>query len=724
MGQGQSVTIDAATAAQKEKVGKFALRKTEEHTLIVLNDLLNQLLSEDKNNLFNLAQILGTEDGCKKLFTVLSSTIKKEFLSLRLPDPMRSSESRMVSAIMKDQYAQLEDTPVRKATCEQLAWFIIRLVTLVASLTASVTISRDMPSILFQQAARVHVKNMNTLYKNPAIAVSGREGIRPEYISLLLQYGGLKQITVPGETTPDVRQLYYMSPNDSVVINARHSIVYMPRGTNTGVFSIAFEKRGITQQQAPPQLMYGYRPPAQAPVAPALAALMAPQAPALAAPALAAPALAAPALAAPALAAPAPPQAPALAAPGAMVRVPVPQNNARGFGNKWSTTTRPTNATRKYLGAGRRRKTMRRARRRQHGGSESTDYFIVTVRSIVGCDKTTCDSAEFVMDVAGRTYDKSEFEKYIMNPTGVGPRQTEFADRLRPLLTNLSTEKVALEDPKEEEMKFGAEYGPLFERKTETYAKFQKIIEAIEKKPEGVSPASYRAFVLASEFDGNILNTLFCSDSWAGKRTTDMVAYSLLNSLYIDRPEGVSESSTATELANKVSEFVGAKVLAPYVPTGAAVSSFENLAFLKTPPQLSAFCTKVAATAGKRGTSVPDHKRILTEAHKALRDMYDAHIKAAIDILRKVLSAKSAGYRAAPFLELDERFRTHERGALVALEEVIKEARGLISNHFLAVEKVYRGALNALVKQTVGNYVSPGNVGKNRLNTVAEELSS
>ncbi len=73
MGAGQS--IDAATAAQKEKVGRFELRKTEEHTLTILNDLLNYML--EGNNLFDLAQVLNTQEGCTKLYTVLSSTVKK-----------------------------------------------------------------------------------------------------------------------------------------------------------------------------------------------------------------------------------------------------------------------------------------------------------------------------------------------------------------------------------------------------------------------------------------------------------------------------------------------------------------------------------------------------------------------------------------------------------------------------------------------------------------------
>jgi hypothetical protein len=105
-----------------------------------------------------------------------------------------------------------------------------------------------------------------------------------------------------------------------------------------------------------------------------------------------------------------------------------------------------------------------------------------------------------------------------------------------------------------------------------------------------------------------------------------------------------------------------------------------------------------------------------------LRDLYDEQIKAVVAIVRKVLAFKNAGYRQAPILQLDPIFMSHERGAMVALETIIAEARALLSKHYFEVEKTYYGALTSIVKLSLGNYVAP-KTGQDQLNLVAEELN-
>lgn len=692
MGAGQSsANIDSATPDQREKVGRFVLRKTEEHTLSVLNDLLNYML--EGNNLFDLAQVLNTQEGCAKLFTVLSSTVKKEFMSIKLPDPAVSSESRMVSAIMKDKYASLETDPIRKATCEQIAWFIIRLVTFVAALTASVTISRDLPSLLFTQASGATAKTLNPTYKNPTINISGRSPIRADILEMLTKSGALRAVTLVGEPEKkDSRDLYFVFPYDSVIIDARRSIVYMGQTSPTGVFGINFEVHGGQYRPMGQQVQaYGYM---SGPV---------PQGPAPLGP------------------------APPGPAQGTNMRQQMPYNrrnnitrrNGYYMRNNWSTTTRSTTGTNRYMGRGGKTRRYRIA-----GGNyeqqQDVKYLLVTIRNLVQCESTTCQDEQFIMDFNGQTFEKREYEEHLMR-RGPIPISTNFADRMKKYIgASAAFPKVSLEEPKEEALRFGTVFAPLFKRETETYTKLKSIKEAIEKKPEGVSPASYRAFLLASELDGKILNTLFCTDAWAEKRTTDTVAYSLLNALYIDRPEGVSETRTDNELRAVLGAFTGANALSPYVKSGASVSSFDNVSFRKVSDKLNVFCGKISAS-GKRGTQSQEAKKVLTDAHKLLRSMYDEHLKAVVDLIRKALSAKTTGYRSPPYLELDPRFRESERGAIVALEELIGEARKLLSNHYLAVEKVYNGALAALIKQAQGNYIAP-KLGENSLNKVAEEL--
>ena len=720
MGAGQSIAIEGATDAQKEKVGRFLLRSTEKHTLTVLSDLLNQLLQE--NNLFDLSQVLNSADGCNKLFIVLSSTIDKEFKSLRLPDPANPSKSRMTSFLSKADYDALEKSPLRKTACEQIAWFIIRLVTLVASLTSSVAVNTDMATVLLRGSSGPSNHTMNTTFKNPSIQLLGREAISSDILTVLVANGNLKRVKLVGTDQEDSRPLYYFGNQDSIVIDVGQSIVYMPMTSPTGVMSISMEMRedrgsmgqmnpyAAQQQQQP----YG-RPPtpyvqAQQPQFQPQQQQQQPQQPQYL-----------------------PQQPQAQYAPQQFRRNLTRNNRSNGYSEypigamgpletrtvSDRISTSGTNVMRGIARGGKTRKT--RKARKMTGGN--TNYFLVTVRSLVKCEETACEPIKFYMTPSGATYEKEIYEQFLKSVDRVSvPESLPFADRMRRALgPDSKVQKVALEEPKEKAIAFGNKYSPLFERNEATFQRFQDIKQAIEHKPEGASPASYRAFLLASELDGDILNTLFCSDLWAEQRTTNTVAYSLLQSLYIDRPEGISESSTSAQCAQHVNQFLGAKIMKPFVPSGVSPSTFDNIAFLKTPAELAPFCKKVDTVSGKRGTKVPAQKKILTDAHKRLRDLYDAQIKAVVAIVRKVLSFKNMGYRQAPVLQLDPLFMNNERGAIAALEDVIAEARALLFKHYFDVEQTYYGAISDIVKLSIGNYV-PSNNAKNQLNVVANEL--
>lgn len=671
MGAGQSITIEAATAAQKEKVGRFELRTSEEHTLIVLNDILNQMLTE--NNLFDLSQLLGSNEGCSKLFTVLSSTVKKEFMSLRLPDPMRTSEARMVSAIMKDKYAKLENDNERQLVCDNITRFIVRLVTLVAALTSSVAINRDLPALLSGTSLTVSERPINKRYKNPKIQIAGRVAINGEIIKALSSNEGILKQVMYNNEKPDERELYYFGAEDSVVIDVKRSIVYMPIGSSTGVLAISIEPRETAA--IAPGYAYANRIYYENPSIPHIA------------------------IPRPQMAMQRPQQ-------------PMPRNNITRRNierestigptgiNTISTSTR-TNATRGtniMFGRGRR---TRRARRRQTGGAEP--IYFVRVSNIVDCTDT-CQTNEFYMNNKGYTIDKSEYESRSPITQGM-----PFADRISRLISKYP--KTTLEDATDSVL-FTDKYDMVHHRDPKAYERLLSIQNGIESKMQGVSPAAYRAFLLASELSGETLNTLFCTDAWANQRTTHTVSYALLNSLYKDRygakPEDVSsESTTARECTVAVNKFIGDKLLGQYTPSGANVDTFENAKFLKYPSSVNTFCGKVPSTYGKRSTTENRQIQILKSAHKKLRELYDVQIVKVRDTILRVLTAKQKGYRTAPYLDLNPIFRNHESGALVALEEIIADARKMLSDHYYEVEKVYHNAMNALGSLMIGNIATP-----------------
>lgn len=657
MGSGQSIAIQAATAAQKEKVGRFVLRKTEEQTLTILDDLLNQLLTE--NNLFDLSQLLSNNEGCSKLFTVLSSTVKKEFMSLRLPDPMRSSDVRMVSAIMKDKYAKLEKDTDRQIVCDNITRFIVRLVTLIAALTSSVAINQDLPTLLSGKSLTVSDLPINKTYKNPKIQIAGRVPLSSELIRTFQESGELKKVMY-NELTPDERNLYYFGAQNAVVIDAKRSIVYMPLGSTTGVLAISIEPRE-TMAAAAAVMQPAYlnrRIPMQPP------------------------------------------------RNNITRRYLTERENTMSPFNAYSTTTR-SNASRgtNIIGLGRRT----RRNRRQSGGT--APIYFVRISNIVECTDV-CQTNEFYMDRTGYTFDKSEYESRSRNTV---PRGMLFADRIKRFIGPEGTyPKVTLDDPTDSVLS-SDKYDMVHHRDPKAYERLLSIQKGIDTKMQGVAPAAYRAFLLASEFSGETLNTLFCTDYWADQRTTHTVSYALLNSLYKDRygptPTDISsESTTARECTEAVNKFIGDKLLGQYISSGATVENFENVKFLKYPASVSTFCGKVTSTFGKRSTSEQRQIEILTTAHKKLRDLYDAQIvKISETMLRVLILPTGKGYRSAPHLELNPIFRNHEAGALVALEEIIADARKLLADHYFEVEKVYRGALNAIGMLMIGNVAPKSN---------------
>jgi len=364
-------------------------------------------------------------------------------------------------------------------------------------------------------------------------------------------------------------------------------------------------------------------------------------------------------------------------------------------------STVATNMTGKLGARGGRSKRTRKLRK-QYGGATR---FLVNIKQIIDCVGECKVLDRFILDTNGNTFNYEEFKK--AEQSGSLPSPKIFAERIEALMEKETT-KYPNESPSEASIDIKEEYSPIHERSTVTLQRLKNIKLAIQGKPEGTAPSNYRAFLLASRVEGGELSTLFCSDKWSKKRTTSSVAYSLLQSLYDDLPGGGSDSRSAAECTEMVGQFMGAKVVQNFTPLGAtAPTRFDQIAFLETPQAgLKSFCTKV--TNGVRKTQNPQHISLLQGAHRQLRELYDAHIKQCVELIRKMLSfAPSTGYRASPIVQLNPIFEKTSGGSQVALDGFIQEGRKLLVNHLLATEKIYQGTLLKLAQNMIGNYVEP-----------------
>jgi len=718
MGAGQSVTLDTATEDLKNRVGIFSLRGTQKQFLEGLSVFLRLVLSQ--NTLYDLEPILTNPEKCHEFYIVLSSVLKNEFRVLRLPDATTRGATHKVPWMTKKQYKQLESEPLRKNVCNDIAWFVLRYTSLVVALTASVKINGDMPALLersaFVQGTVTKNKTIRDLVLSPQIekAIQYNNPIPPQVLNELIS-GSLKHIKLTGTETFDARPLFAFDGQERIVMNVEHGYIYSPMKSSSGLLSI--ELSSVVRPTAPLMQRYGYgqpypiaapgygAAPLPAPAAPALA----PPAPALAPPAPAPPVPAPPAPAPPALAPPG-----LRPAPGQPQRLPLLGRANNNISIDQRTTTTETGAS--GLSGGRKsrkHRLNRRSTRKQRGGDNDI-WYSVRLRDLATCDHAPCQEiASFYLNTKGLTVSAEEYSK-IGSGAVVG---MPFADRIDSIINRDSIVKVATVAPAETGPANPDTFLPLNKIDASTYNNLKSIQKALETKSEGTSPAQYRAFLLASRIEKgsagqpDILHNLFCGDSWASRRTTDMVSYALLNALYSDRQDGGKESATADELRRTVGDFTGSKVLVDYVKIGAYVEGFENTKFPAIPAELDPYCKQISTSAnfrnsGDRGVVSADDKEILLDAHRQLRELYDTHLQEVVDILKRIVIPKKTTYGQEPELLLTPEFESDERGALVLLEEIIKDARMKLATHFLAVEKTYYGALQKLRERAQGRYVS------------------
>jgi hypothetical protein len=324
------------------------------------------------------------------------------------------------------------------------------------------------------------------------------------------------------------------------------------------------------------------------------------------------------------------------------------------------------------------------------------------------------------MEGDGKTYKVQDFMDRLQHKQITVPYSS-----LQELLLNhensgvvSSSEKIPLVEMQEDSL-ISEKFGPLSKVEPETLTYFKSIQKTIKTKQEGTSPCFYRSYLLSSRLDGDTLQTLICSDQWASKRVTSQVAYSLLNSLFYDRPDGDMDSQTAEECTKTMQKF---STLFDIIPEPSPNPSFSQLAFKPIPDEIGrTIC--VTQDKGSRPIRETTKKQILMEAHNTLHLLYENHIKACVELLLKIMSLETKeGYLAKPNIRLDPIFLKDPMGSLHALEIFIKETRELLSNHYLEVEQVYQDALTRIVSFSRGNAPQNGEVGKDMLAKAANKL--
>jgi len=653
MGAGQSSVI-ASTEAERKAVGPFFLHTQEKSVLRALNNILAKVLT--KNNLFDLASVLQDPVTCKDLFIVVSKSVEQEFQMLKFPEPKRRSDTTTLGFITKDRYdtPEIQGSYERTAACQEIARFLIRLVTLIAASTASVAVNRDISSLLLELkeptksvAVTPAIKGLNQL---PATFVVKGTTPVPEDVLTFLTSGSLKQI----QTT----KCYAFDITPSIVIDAPRGIVYNSFGTQSSVITITMTMKNVPRDLAlSPEDIEALRR-----------------------------------------------------------RSVSSSYGSSGFGGQGlGGFGRPLSP---YIGGKHKNRKTRRiiARRRrvtrrsvmQRGGADYPFVF-VTLREVPygvsdRCTGFECIKDEFYMDNAGNTYDKTEFENFQSKLRIEIPTPTTFGKRVLNNLTAITqlVDLLVYKETTPEEAVASAATGsespfrPISDLGSRALKKLKAAQLSIDTIKTGASPAQYRAFLLASQIrvEGGVkkLSTQFCRDEWLDKTTTSNVAYSLLQSLFEDVAEGGMSSVAEDDCRKMVDAFLGANVVSPITTNSATLRDFEKIKFKSLAPTLvDGFCKGPGTATNEEDIAV------LTTAHSQLRVLYTAHMEAIVKIVRSVIKIVTDPKDPQNvMLRLNEAFAKDPRGAVQVLEEIIRSARLQIATHFLEVEKVYVNTLSSI----------------------------
>jgi len=698
---GASQSIDAATEKQLKEVGPFVLRSSEKGAISVLSQIFQKLITE--NNLFDLRSLLSSPEKCSDLFIIVSTTVKKEFQLLKFPDPRNPSHMATLSFLQKGKYPPTypDSVAARDRACNEITHFLIRLITLAAACTASISRNENIATG-FPESIMVRTNTTDTLRLINELPSNLTFTTQPVSVDALDFLSGIFKQIDP-ENRPN---LYRYGNTVTYMIDAKKGVIYNARESTTPVFQIKMEMMTAKNKlgELVGQPMLGYAGPS-APYAGPAAPYAGPSAP------YAGPAAPYAGPSAP-YAGPAAPYA-GPAAPYAGPAVPKPPSNTGtevSYNAQSNTTSNVRSSGLSQLGVrsgGRKTRrhrasryaTRRRRMQRMQRGGEDTVYVKCTVEEIPFAEFRECESpsqckkTEFVIDATGTMYDYDAYVTFQGNPTREIPMEArkDFGLRMENLFNTIMRNKIPTVPYKERTELSKDRYKAIEGASDETLNAFEDYHATMKELPTGSAPAPYRGFLLASRYAGNELSTYFCKDVWADQYVTATLAYSLLQALYDDGLAGGTPSPRSLDACKSMTkQFTGAQVAIPASQTGSDVENFRNIRFAPIPSALDSYCK----TAAPQTTSLSDDKRVLIGAQQELRKLYNTHIGTMVGIMKKVMFITTDPSRPGSMLfNLNERFMNDPAGGLAALEAIIGEARTLIGNHYLAVEKQYAGAL-------------------------------
>jgi hypothetical protein len=214
------------------------------------------------------------------------------------------------------------------------------------------------------------------------------------------------------------------------------------------------------------------------------------------------------------------------------------------------------------------------------------------------------------------------------------------------------------------------------------------------------APASYRAVLLyiRPTLPAGAAASYLCVDNWTDKSLRYIQPFAALEALYFNKDDGSMTSENRAGLKALVDDFIGIYQGAapPKNTQGKVPSTFDDVYMPPISEPLKALlCGK--RTAQGDVMLDPVSSQILESAQSAILAAYKAHFENAYALLNRLftIGKTETGEQTVRFADT---FAKNPGSARVVLEEIIREARGVIAAHYIDVEHIYADTIKELIK--------------------------
>ena len=204
------------------------------------------------------------------------------------------------------------------------------------------------------------------------------------------------------------------------------------------------------------------------------------------------------------------------------------------------------------------------------------------------------------------------------------------------------------------------------------------------------SPASYRSTLLfiKPNVPSAAGTSYICVDNWAAKSMKQVPPFSALEALYRNNDDGTigfDNKAPYRALLDKFTEVY--QLFNGHKPVTKAINSFSDIIVPKFDDKIIG---RICSRSSPQGEVILEDKynEILTAAQAELIKEHNAHFNTVYEFFKRIF-VSGKDLKGELVMSLNTIFTKDSKGARIELENIIREARGILAQHYIAVETLY-----------------------------------